>query len=95
MDKAVKAARATFQLGSPWCSKDISDRGQLLYRLADLMEWNQTYLVALETLDNGKPYAISDLMDLDMVLKCFWAGQISTMEKQFPWMETSLATPTM
>jgi hypothetical protein len=29
---------------------------------------------ALETLDNGKPYIISYLVDLDMVLKClrYW-----------------------
>lgn len=29
---------------------------------------------ALETLDNGKPYVISYLVDLDMVLKCLRYG---------------------
>ncbi|XP_054366496.1 aldehyde dehydrogenase, mitochondrial isoform X2 [Mirounga angustirostris] len=71
VDRAVKAARAAFQLGSPWRRMDASDRGRLLNRLADLIERDRTYLAALETLDNGKPYVISYLVDLDMVLKCF------------------------
>ena len=44
VDKAVKAARAAFQLGSPWRRMDASDRGRLLYRLADLIERDRTYL---------------------------------------------------
>uniref|UniRef100_A0A8C4PMG1 aldehyde dehydrogenase (NAD(+)) n=1 Tax=Equus asinus TaxID=9793 RepID=A0A8C4PMG1_EQUAS len=76
VDRAVKAARAAFQLGSPWRRMDASDRGRLLNRLADLIERDRTYLAALETLDNGKPYVISYLVDLDMVLKClrYYAG---------------------
>ncbi|XP_048957771.1 aldehyde dehydrogenase, mitochondrial isoform X3 [Canis lupus dingo] len=76
VDKAVKAARAAFQLGSPWRRMDASDRGRLLNRLADLIERDRTYLAALETLDNGKPYVISYLVDLDMVLRClrYYAG---------------------
>ncbi|XP_005403230.1 PREDICTED: aldehyde dehydrogenase, mitochondrial [Chinchilla lanigera] len=76
VDKAVKAARAAFQVGSPWRRMDASERGRLLYRLADLIERDRTYLAALETLDNGKPYVISYLVDLDMVLKCirYYAG---------------------
>uniref|UniRef100_A0A8C6DUB9 aldehyde dehydrogenase (NAD(+)) n=1 Tax=Moschus moschiferus TaxID=68415 RepID=A0A8C6DUB9_MOSMO len=70
VDRAVKAARAAFQLGSPWRRMDASERGRLLNRLADLIERDRTYLAALETLDNGKPYIISYLVDLDMVLKC-------------------------
>uniref|UniRef100_A0AC11C7V3 Aldehyde dehydrogenase 2 family member n=1 Tax=Ovis aries TaxID=9940 RepID=A0AC11C7V3_SHEEP len=76
VDRAVKAARAAFQLGSPWRRMDASERGRLLNRLADLIERDRTYLAALETLDNGKPYVISYLVDLDMVLKClrYYAG---------------------
>ncbi|MBZ3871349.1 Aldehyde dehydrogenase, mitochondrial [Sciurus carolinensis] len=71
---------------------DASDRGQLLYRLDDLIEGDQICLAALETLDNGKPYVISYLVDLDMVLKCFqyyagWAdkyhGKIIPMDGDF------------
>ncbi|XP_074153407.1 aldehyde dehydrogenase, mitochondrial [Sminthopsis crassicaudata] len=70
VDKAVKAAREAFRLGSPWRRMDASHRGRLLNRLADLIERDRAYLATLETLDNGKPYAISYLVDLDMVLKC-------------------------
>ena len=76
VDRAVKAARAAFQLGSPWRRMDASERGRLLNRLADLIERDRTNLASLETLDNGKPYITSYLVDLDMVLKClrYYAG---------------------
>lgn len=76
VDKAVKAARAAFRLGSPWRRMDASERGQLLNRLADLIERDRAYLAALETLDNGKPYIISYLIDLNLVIKClrYYAG---------------------
>ncbi|KAM6422659.1 aldehyde dehydrogenase, mitochondrial isoform 1-T1 [Liasis olivaceus] len=69
VDKAVKAAKDAFRFGSPWRRMDASHRGKLLNRLADLIERDRTYLAALETLDNGKPYSISYLVDLDMVIK--------------------------
>merc|ERR1712080_164501 len=34
---AVRAATEAFRLGSPWRTMDASRRGELLYRLADLM----------------------------------------------------------
>ena len=59
VDKAVKAACEAFKLGSPWRTMDASQRGQLLYKLADLIERDQEYLALLETLDNGKPLSES------------------------------------
>ena len=44
VDKAVKAARAAFQLGSPFRRMDASHRGKLLNRLADLIERDRAYL---------------------------------------------------
>ena len=44
IDIAVQAARNAFKLGSPWRRMDASERGRLLYRLADLMERDQVYL---------------------------------------------------
>ena len=44
VDKAVTAARAAFKLGSPWRRMDASERGSLLYKLADLMERDRLYL---------------------------------------------------
>lgn len=32
------------RLGSPWRRMDASERGHLLYRLADLLERDRTYL---------------------------------------------------
>jgi aldehyde dehydrogenase (NAD+) len=40
------------------------ERGNLLYRLADLIEENREELAALESLDNGKPVAIANAADL-------------------------------
>ena len=44
VDKAVQAASAAFKLGSPWRTMDASQRGRLLYKLADLVERDLQYL---------------------------------------------------
>ncbi|MEQ2235099.1 Aldehyde dehydrogenase, mitochondrial, partial [Ilyodon furcidens] len=44
VDKAVKAAQNAFRLGSPWRRMDASDRGLLLYKLADAVEKDSAYL---------------------------------------------------
>ncbi|KPJ15806.1 Aldehyde dehydrogenase, mitochondrial [Papilio machaon] len=59
VDKAVKAAKDAFKLGSPWRRMDASERGYLLNRLADLIDRDKVYIASLETLDNGKPYTAS------------------------------------
>ncbi|XP_037813906.1 aldehyde dehydrogenase, mitochondrial [Lucilia sericata] len=69
VDLAVKAARDAFKLGSPWRRMDASRRGELLNRLADLLERDRVYMASLETLDNGKPYAMSFNVDLPMAIK--------------------------
>ncbi|KAG7273952.1 hypothetical protein CRUP_021236 [Coryphaenoides rupestris] len=76
VDRAVKAARDAFRLGSPWRRMDASHRGLLLSRLADAIERDSAYLAELETLDNGKPYTISYSVDLPTVVKClrYYAG---------------------
>lgn len=71
VDKAVKAAREAFQLGSPWRTMDASQRGVLMNRLADLLERDRHYLACLETLDNGKPYKVSYNVDLELVIRCY------------------------
>ncbi|KTF77471.1 hypothetical protein cypCar_00046381 [Cyprinus carpio] len=76
VEKAVKAAKDAFKLGSPWRRMDASHRGLLLSRLADCIERDAAYLAELETLDNGKPYAVSYTVDVPMVVKClrYYAG---------------------
>jgi len=80
IDLAVKAARKAFEEG-PWPKMDARDRGQLLHRLADLIETHIDELAALETLDNGKPFNEARNGDLPMVIDCFryyagWADKL-------------------
>jgi len=44
VDVAVKAASDAFRLGSPWRRMDASERGHLMYKLADAIERDQHYL---------------------------------------------------
>lgn len=44
VDKAVQAAKAAKQRGSPWRSMDASGRGRLLYKLAELVERDRLLL---------------------------------------------------
>ncbi|WAR00342.1 AL1A1-like protein [Mya arenaria] len=76
VDKAVAAAKAAIQHGSPWRSMDASQRGRLLNKLADLIERDHVYLASLETLDNGKPYRESFNVDVNaaMVTLRYYAG---------------------
>jgi aldehyde dehydrogenase (NAD+) len=75
VDKAVKAARQAFEKG-PWPTMNASDRGRLLHKLADLIEHDRETLAALESLDNGKPFADSYNIDLPLTIKClrYYAG---------------------
>ena len=79
--KAVAAAKEAFKLGSPWRTMDASARGNLLNKLADLIERDREYLARLETLDNGKPFKDSYNVDLPLTIKCYryyagWADKI-------------------
>ncbi|MFJ8247922.1 aldehyde dehydrogenase family protein [Peribacillus asahii] len=65
VDRAVKAARQAFENG-PWRKMSASERGRLIYKLADLMEAHQEELAQLETLDNGKP--INETRNADVPL---------------------------
>ena len=44
VDLAVEATNKAFKTGSPWRRMDASERGKLLYRLAELMERDRTIL---------------------------------------------------
>lgn len=44
VDKAVAAAKLAFKLGSPWRRMDASERGNLLNKLADLIERDRVYI---------------------------------------------------
>jgi len=51
VDKAVKAARDAFKLGSPWRRMDAAERGRLLNKLADLIERDTHYLAVSQLYD--------------------------------------------
>lgn len=53
VDRAVAAAERAFTTG-PWPAMTASQRGRLLYRLADLVEQNAARLAEIETRDTGK-----------------------------------------
>jgi aldehyde dehydrogenase (NAD+) len=80
IDLAVKAARKAFEDG-PWHKMSAAERGQLLHKLADLIEKNKEELAGLECLDNGKPYRDAIAADLPLTIKCYryyagWADKI-------------------
>jgi phenylacetaldehyde dehydrogenase len=80
IDRAVQAARAAFDSG-PWSKMPASQRGRLLWKLADLIEKNAEEFAQLESLDNGKPAAIARAADVPGTIELFrymagWATKI-------------------
>lgn len=53
VDIAVAAARKAFEEG-PWPKTTATERGALLFKLADLIERDLLLLASIESLDNGK-----------------------------------------
>src|SRR2546421_7615640 len=77
VDRAVAAARKAFEDRSgPWRKMSASERGRLIWRLADLVEKHIDELAELETLDNGKPIFESRYVDMPMVIDVlrYYAG---------------------
>src|SRR5260370_22367786 len=70
VDKAVTAARAAFDKG-PWRKMSAAERGNLMYKLADLIEKHADELAQLESLDNGKPYHVARAADLPLTIACY------------------------
>jgi aldehyde dehydrogenase (NAD+) len=76
VDRAARAARRAFDDG-PWPKMSPRERGQLLFRWADLIEAHLDELAVLETLDGGKP--ISDTRGFDL------PGTIATLRYYAGW----------
>lgn len=79
VDKAVEAARAALNHES-WRDISGTERGRLMFKLADLAEEEKEILATIETWDNGKPYGDA-LGDLGEVVDCLryyagWADKI-------------------
>ena len=57
IDLAVKAARKAFE--GPWSKFTAAQRGQVLWKIAELVERDAQQLIELEILDNGLPMGIA------------------------------------
>lgn len=63
VDSAVTAARRAFDAG-PWPRLGFAERGQLLHRLADLIESHADELALADTRDMGKPITDAKTKDV-------------------------------
>jgi len=72
---AVETARLAFDKG-PWPKMMPSERGKLLYKLAELIVANTDEIALMDTQDMGKPYVHSRDHDLPMCVEfmLFFAG---------------------
>ena len=80
VNQAVAAARAAFDMG-PWSRMSPRQRGNLLLKLADLIERDKEELAVLESMNNGKPIAECLGFDLPQVVETFryyggWADKM-------------------
>ncbi|MEE9606909.1 MAG: aldehyde dehydrogenase family protein [Myxococcota bacterium] len=80
IDRAVAAARRAFEAG-PWRRMNPSERGKLLWKLADMIEARSEEFAQLESLDNGKPLAVARAADVPLTVDHFryyagWATKI-------------------
>ncbi len=77
VDHAVEAARRAFEdRNGAWRKLSASERGKMIWKLADLLEKNIDEFAELETLDNGKPIFESRYVDMPMVIDVlrYYAG---------------------
>src|SRR5438105_463612 len=81
INRAVAAARKAFD-GGPWGKLTPSERGRLIWKLADLLEQNTEEFATLETLDNGKPLNVARAADVPLAVDCFryYAGWTTKIE---------------
>lgn len=86
VNRAVAAARRAFDEG-PWPRMSPSERGRILWRVAELLETHNDEFAEIESLDNGKPYTIARVADVPLAVDMFrymggWATKITG--KTFP-----------
>lgn len=80
IDRAVAAARRAFETG-PWKRITPSERGKLIWKLADLLETHLNEFAELESLDNGKPVTVARAADIPLAVDLLrymagWATKI-------------------
>ena len=92
IDRAVRAARRAFEDG-PWSRMTPSERGRIIWRIGDLILQHADELAQLESLDNGKPFAVAQAADVPLAADLFhymagWATKIegNTISISVPYM---------
>src|SRR5271155_3104404 len=92
INRAVKAARRAFENG-PWSRMTPSERGRIIWRIGDLILEHTDELAQLESLDNGKPFAVAQGADVPLAADLFhymagWATKIegNTINISVPYM---------
>src|ERR1700693_6490733 len=96
VDRAVEAARRALEdRNGPWRKMSASERGRLIWKLADLLEKNIDEFAQLETLDTRKPIFESRYVDMPMVVDVlrYYAGlatkihgdSVNTLETAFTY----------
>jgi phenylacetaldehyde dehydrogenase len=92
IDRAVRAARRAFEEG-PWSRMTASERGRIIWRIGDLILEHTDELAQLESLDNGKPFAVAQAADVPLSADLFhymagWATKIegNTISISVPYM---------
>src|SRR6516225_3311352 len=96
VERAVGASRKAFEdRNGAWRKLCASERGRLIWKLADLVEKNIDEFAELETLDNGKPIFESRYVDIPMVIDVlrYYAGlatkihgeTVNTLETAFTY----------
>ncbi|HUH63512.1 MAG TPA: aldehyde dehydrogenase family protein, partial [Terracidiphilus sp.] len=82
INRAVAAARAAFKRGSAWRTMTPSERGRLMWKLADLLERRLEEFAQLESLDQGKPVTMARLADIPISVDQlrYYAGWATKIE---------------
>ncbi|MGO9589762.1 MAG: aldehyde dehydrogenase family protein [Candidatus Acidiferrales bacterium] len=81
IDRAVAAARAAFDKG-PWRNITPSERGRVIWKLADLLEKHAEEFAQLECLDQGKPLGLTRMVDIPVSIDQlrYYAGWATKVE---------------
>ena len=90
VNRAVAAARKAFDSG-PWPRLSPSERGRILWKVAELIEQHNDEFAELESLDNGKPFSVARIADVPLTTDIFrymggWTTKIGgrTLPISFP-----------
>lgn len=90
VDEAVNAARAALESGR-WARMTTTERGRLIWKLADIIQSNAAELAEIESLDTGRPIWECQVVDIPGSVQMLeymagWASKINgeTMQLGIP-----------